>query len=488
MITNMPPGTPAPVYDIAYWHSDNWNQYAHARDYDFSRPFFAQFSELIALQPRASLLRGYEFDENSDYTNHAGNNKNCYLIIDSDGCRDCLYSYSISACVDCIDCFRCDRSELCYECVDCVECYQSRYLQNCSTCVECVFMRSCIGCTSCYGCVNLKNKRYCWYNQQLSEHEYKTRLQAIGLDSRESVAQLKQQYAEFARQHPARFVQGFHNEDVLGDYLLHCKNAHHCFDSRKLWDCSYLFQAFAETKDSMDCTEVGESELLYETCYAGVPGYNLRFCAIAYPNVQNLTYCYAMKFSSNCFGCAGLRRAEFCILNKRYSEQDYFDLLPRIIAHMQSTGEWGEFFPAALAPVPYNLSHAFDFLPLTQEQALARGYRWWSGSVEEPGAVVLAPDRIADANVQICEKVLCCAETGKKFRLQKSEFQFYQKLGIPVPATHWECRHLARLRARNPREFHVRRCAACSQELLSTVPEARNSQVLCEVDFQRVLE
>ena len=71
LITNYPPEVEAVIYDIELWWSDRWDQHASARDFDFSRPFFAQFHELMKIAPRPNLLRGYQFDENSDYTHHA---------------------------------------------------------------------------------------------------------------------------------------------------------------------------------------------------------------------------------------------------------------------------------------------------------------------------------------------------------------------------------------------------------------------------------
>jgi len=31
---------------------------------------------------------------------------------------------------------------------------------------------------------------------------------------------------------------------------------------------------------------------------------------------------------------------KYCILNKQYSKEEYEELVPKIIEHMQKTGEW----------------------------------------------------------------------------------------------------------------------------------------------------
>ena len=142
VISNLRPGSPYKVYRQQDWHSDAWSALDYGKAFDFSRPFFDQWKELCLAVPRPSLFTGYEFDENSAYTNHSGKNKDCYLIFDSDENRECYYSYSVNSCVNCMDCFRVRRSELCYQCVDCVRCYGSTYLQDCDNCSNSMFLLS----------------------------------------------------------------------------------------------------------------------------------------------------------------------------------------------------------------------------------------------------------------------------------------------------------------------------------------------------------
>lgn len=70
----------------------------------------------------------------------------------------------------------------------------------------------------------------------------------------------------------------------------------------------------------------------------------------------------------NCFGCCGLVGKKNCIMNTPYSVQEYSSLKERIIHHMKSTGEWGQFFPGSFAPNPYDESWSSFYFPLTSEQ------------------------------------------------------------------------------------------------------------------------
>ena len=80
--------------------------------------------------------------------------------------------------------------------------------------------------------------------------------------------------------------------------------------------------------------------------------------------------------SRNCFACYGLNKNQFCILNKQYEEQEYYDLLEACIQKMQVDGEWGEFLDPREAHIPYNDSTAHVWYPLTEQDAKDRGYSW----------------------------------------------------------------------------------------------------------------
>lgn len=68
---------PHTVYDHKIWRGDTWSAFDYGIPFDFEKNFFEQFDGLMKQEP---LLSIYNVDsENSDYTNFAGYNKNCYL-------------------------------------------------------------------------------------------------------------------------------------------------------------------------------------------------------------------------------------------------------------------------------------------------------------------------------------------------------------------------------------------------------------------------
>ncbi|MAF79456.1 hypothetical protein CL629_00005, partial [bacterium] len=68
---------PYTIYSREAWWSDDWDPLEHGQEYDFSRTFFEQFSELMERVPLPAIFNGKCI--NSDYCNHCGELKNCYL-------------------------------------------------------------------------------------------------------------------------------------------------------------------------------------------------------------------------------------------------------------------------------------------------------------------------------------------------------------------------------------------------------------------------
>jgi len=89
-------------------------------------------------------------------------------------------------------------------------------------------------------------------------------------------------------------------------------------------------------------------------------GYGYRFTNFC-RNSQDLFYCDNCHGCKNCFGCVGLRKKEYCILNKQFTRQEYEEFLPSIISHMTSTQEWGEFFPIEKSIFPYEDTLAAEY-------------------------------------------------------------------------------------------------------------------------------
>lgn len=492
------PNAPVVVYDRSIWWGDSWDPMEYGRDSDFSRPFFEQYDELQRVVPHFSLHNINPV--NSEYVNLSGNNKNCYMCFSSIGTEDCLYCAFIDSSRDCVDCiYTNDQSELCYYAVDAARCYRSRYIQNCTGLSDSFFCYNCTNCDHCFGCVNLRNASYCWFGEKIAPEEYERRLNMFGAGSYRAVQDMKQKFSEYCKQFPVRYASITNCEDSSGNFLVQTKNCRQCFEVYDAQDCAYMIRSYT-LKDCYDGHGIpGPAELSYETLSSGYSS-NTRFCIMC--NYDNdLQYCEQCCNSQALFGCIGLRKKQYCILNKQYTKEEYNTLVEKIVSHMKETGEYGEFFPIALSPFGYNETVAPEMYPLTRQEALSKGYRWQDELQTTRGKETLSLDAIPDdiANVQedVLQQILACSECQRNYKLVKQEFAFYKKLSIPIPSQCPDCRYKELIAMRPGRTLFDGQCMClihshewhgsgrCSHTFQTPYSEGSQRIVFCDECYKK---
>jgi hypothetical protein len=488
ILSIFPPDAPYTICHHEEWYNNKANALDFGQDFDFNRPFFEQFNEVLHRAPLQSL--SVDFLQNSDYVNEAGHLKNCYLIVESDGNQDSLYSYRILGATSCVDCIFVKDSEWCYECTDCVTCNKLLYGQLCEQCRDSTFLFDCRGCQNCFGCVGLRKKQFCIFNEQLTEEEYKTREASLDLCNPEHVQTVMARFEELKRAHPRKAITGEQNDNVSGEYINESKECFDCYDIRQCRDCKYCHMLM-EVNDCMDYYVWGMGgDRIYECLTCGYHPHSLRFCVKCWEGVHNLTYCFQCTLgTNNCFGCVAVHRGEYCILNKQYSKEEYEKLVPKIIEHMKKTGEWGEFFPASISPHAYNETSALEYFPLNKEEVINRGLKWQDNLPTTTGEETVSwndiPYDIDQVTESICDEVLACERTGKNFRITKQELAFYKQMRLPIPRIHYYERHLDRKNLRNPRKLWKRSCDNCGTEIMTAYAPERPEIVYCETCYHK---
>ena len=467
------------VYGHDEWWSDNWEALDYGRDFDFNRPFFEQFAELVKTSPLESLSKSG--NENCDYINCASWNKNCYLIAGANYNEDCYYGNFLNNCKNCVDNNFLAHSELCYECIDSKDCYNLKYAFNCHNCSDSYFLYNCRNCRNCFGSVNLMGKEYMFMNDQLTKEKYEEMVSRLQLDKRSRITEAAEFFEKHRLKYPHKYMLGEQNENVTGNGINQCRNTFECFDVSDLEDCKYCTW-FHKSKNCMDIYAWGfpGSEECYECMEAGDSSHRTMFSVTTY-NALNVFYSYFSMNCQNIFGCVGLKHKKYCIFNKQYSKEDYEKLVPKIIEHMKRTGEWGEFFPMWVSPMFYNQTVAQDYMPITKEKAQKLRAKWADEPpIESPPEKVKVPDSIQDADKSICDKILTCEKTGKSYKIIPQEFKFYKENNIPVPVYCPEVRHKNRLAKRNPRMLWGRKCDKCGIDILTSYSPDKPEKVYCE--------
>lgn len=452
-----------PVYCPDCWWSDKWDPESHGRDFDFDRPFFEQFQDLVNKVPKASLLQLN--NENSEYNALLAFSKNTYMSPGSYLMDSCIYARKSQSCKDCLNSNMINKCELVSNSVSCDDCYSSNYLLNCRGCSFSSYLSDCSNLQNCFMCSGIRNKQYCFKNEEVGKEKFEKIIEEYSNKNSEDIFN---EFINFSSRLPKRALIQFNSENSAGDYLYNCKNAIECFDCFDIQDSKYLVEC-SMVKDSMDLSmHDKEIELCYELGSGGEKNYMTKFsyCPIASPNSE---YTYSCFYLPNSFACDGFHsRNEYVILNKKYSKKEYENLRIKIIEHMKKTGEYGEFFPSWISPFAYNESAAQDYFPLTKEEALAKGYNW----KESP--VSVTPTVLA---------VLDCIECGKQYRIIKQEQALYDKLKLGMPNRCNECRYKQLLKWKNPRKLWLRYCAKCGSEIQTSYSPDRPEIVYCEACY-----
>lgn len=480
------------IYCSDCWNSDKWEANIYGRDFDFNKTFAEQFTDLKKVVPLAGSMRAGGNIINSDYCTYLGDAKNSYLCFGSIFIEDCLFGNPYYS-KDCVDSLLIRDCELCYQCVTSEHLFNCYYCQDSFNSNNLYYCYDCRGCSDCIGCAGLRNAHHQIYNKQYSEVDYKNFKDNLNLCDPDQVSQVKAELEKNKLKIPHRYLQGVSNVNVSGDYINESKNCATMFDVKHCEDSKYCAQVI-DLKDCYDNNYTEENELCcdyiaswknYRTFYS--------FCCYQCNDVYYSDFCDSSK---NLFACSGMRKKQFCILNKQYSESDYNQLVPKIIEHLKTTGEWGEFLPVKISPFGYNESVAMDYFPISEEEAKAKGWPWKQKDAREyQKQTYQVPSSIADVPESVLQEVLACQKCGKNYKIIAQELKFYKAHGLPIPQICPSCRHLERMNMRNPRHLWTRQCQCekgehghqgqCQNKFETTYPPTRAEQVYCEECYQK---
>ncbi|MFH1838419.1 MAG: hypothetical protein ABH808_02920 [Candidatus Kuenenbacteria bacterium] len=117
VVSRISPDKQYKMYCQKCWWSDKWDGLENGKDYNFSKPFFKQFKELLFLVPHISIFNANTV--NSEWVNQETNDKNCYLNVGGFYNENSGYNTYELYSRDCFDNQWILKSELCYENINC---------------------------------------------------------------------------------------------------------------------------------------------------------------------------------------------------------------------------------------------------------------------------------------------------------------------------------------------------------------------------------
>ncbi len=486
VISAYPKKTNFPIYCSECWWSDSWDPMKYEIEYDPAKTFISQFKELQNKVPRPFLnnLAGGMMT-NSEYTNCAGELKNCYLVYGAMRDEDCAYSHYINDSRWCFDNLYCIKSENCYDCLDIENCYNLQYSQSCIGCRDSMFLFDCRNCSDCIGCIGLRNKQYYILNKPYTKEEYFKEKEKLALHTRKGRESFQKRFMDIYYSLPRKYYHGQMNANFSGDYIANTENTHKSFYIKKSRGCKFVFWC-NNAQDVYDYMSWGDMQLSYECVSNGYNGYHCLFSDSCWNENKELEYASLCFNSSSLFGCIGLRGKKFCILNRQYSEKEYAILREKIIKEMSLNPykdakgipyPYGESKPIEISPFLYADTVAQEHFPMTKEEIIKRGFPFGDPEKREYRVTIAKenlPGCISETKDEILKEIIGCAHSGKcnhqcteAFKITSQELEFYKKINIPLPETCYNCRHALRVSMRNPLKLWSRKCACLSGDVNS---------------------
>lgn len=479
LITVLPENSRYPIYSLKEWYGDEWEALDYGVDYNPEESFFKQLQNLQEKIPHPH--QNGTNNTNCDYSDDVWSSKNCYLARSMVDCEDLLYSYRNIKVKNSIDVGLCFSSERCFSCLNCINSYRLFYSRDSKDCIDSHFLFDCRNCQNCFMCSNLRGKNYCIENIQYTKEEYKEKLKSFNLDSYSSITSFKKQFEKMLQNEAIhRLNFNIKANNSTGNNLLNVNNCTNCNTISDSEDCVNCTRG-TKTKSSLNYAGCFEGELL-GSCSGCVNGYGLKYSAWSSSRFSEyLDLCIECEY---CFGCVGLKKKKYCILNKQYTKEEYEKLREQIINDMKERGEYGRFLPYSMSPGPFNFSTSYLYFPKTTKEEILKLGGYWQ-EVDESNIEGIPtdklPDSINDIDDAICSQALICPETGWRFNISQNELNFYKQNNIPLPRYHFDVRIKELIKYSMVLDTSLYNCFYCKEKIEAYYPpEWGYKNVACE--------
>ena len=354
--------------------------------------------------------------------------------------------------------------------------FNCRFLLECYDCINSHFLFDCRNCEFCFGATNQRNKKYLWFNEQLSKEEWERRFAEIDLRSREALDEIQQHFSELMQTQtvwPENF--NVNAVDSSGEYIIESTDVRDGYyimrGCRNLDNSCYAFGLPSHDCYTV-CAPIGASD-----CYYGIGQEQcsqVRFALSILARNMNTEYCNVCFDCENCFGCIGLRHKKFCILNKQYTEEEYWKVLDELKCAMLDRGEYGELPPMKFGTQHWSGSGARVLYGASKDECLKLGaVDFPVGAEGSEGPIVDSaslhsldsiPDRI-DSIEEVTGKPYFDPAANRRFSYQKTELELYARLGVAPPRKHPTRRLTDHYHEMSMAVFEDGHCEKCNQQI-----------------------
>lgn len=393
--------------------------------YDPNQDFFIQFASLFLQTPKPHLHH-FSGLENALYTNYTSNTSNAYLSFNTTGDCSKVY-YSLSTKINSHEVYNSVMTRIhctaVYQSVCVVKSHEVFYSSHIEDCTDIRNCENMIGCQHCIACNDLTNQLYCINNQVVSHEEYE-KYKTYHIDKLKSGNDI--------------IIPSVRNVKHSNEFTLLSSDYQNSFCNYNVHEGRNI--VFSGHEDGL----LGAYDTVFGSGgknYAAVCGINWDseniFCSVGLRKCFDVYYSYYCEYCSFCLGCVGLKNKSYCILNKQYTQDEWYAKVDEIFWNMQKDWTLWSFFPMTLNPFGYDdtlawIMDAEHVLESDDENII------WDISLgeDEVFSATLIDIWMSDYP-KFTNKVIVDSETGKKYKILPQEAAFLQKYRLPLPTRHW---------------------------------------------------
>lgn len=286
--------------------------------------FLEEYKKLKNSFPR--LPNHIHESENSDNGDYLAQCKNAYFCFEDSQCENITYLFDSFKSTNCCDGDYIIQSQNIYDSVDVADSNSCSYLSKCARLYDSHFCFDCADSNNLFGCVHLSLKEYCIYNKQYEKEEYLKRVFEL---KKRSIGENLLELKDLLKRYPVTQTTVYQSENCdYGNQVFYSKNLYLCFDSAYSQDSAYLYDSH-HNKNSFDLTQTHWCEKVYECIdsFQCHNSFNLNYCS----RLLDAGYCENCSDSNHLFGCYDLTGQEYCLLNKKYSKEEYEKMVKEIM-------------------------------------------------------------------------------------------------------------------------------------------------------------
>ena len=477
------------------WHTRDFSD--ENADWDPSRPFIPQVVDLLRKIPMPAL-RQFIPPKNSVGAVTLGIEDSYMVLAGSGKLGNYIYiSMEFDNCCDIVYCRHVSNSHMLLRSVrmhDCTYAFESQ------DCLKSAFLFDCRNCEDCFFATNQRNKKYIFFNEQLTKEEYERRMREINLGKYSVLEEYKKKFVDFVLENgiwPENFNTA--SDECSGEYLMDCVRSKESYWISKCTDCYYFWWNKGAGERAVFVSGATEPNRLFY-CAGSPYSSNVKFSAII-DRSSDIEYCYGCTNVEFCFGCVGLKNKKYCILNKQYTEEEYWKKVDEIKSKMLDGGEYGQFFPVEASPVGYVFSQSMFLVGTSEEELEAlKAPRLDPKSSDKisqqrsSGIVPLhiseIPDDIADVDPsKFVNKPILDENLGRNFSIIQTEYNQYKERGLPLPRRHFTSRIDELIGFANKPYLVDTACRKCNKSIRAADnAKFPNRTVYCQACYYAYLE